>query len=120
LPVKLLKLFLDIEDIITDVSAEQKKKMTKIKSVSYNRIKQKFKKFLQTTGEGEMTYEKQLKKFRENPISEASEEEEEKEEEVPKPKKAAAKEESSEEEEESEEDSESDEEIKAERKIARD
>ena len=46
LPVKVLKLFMLIEDTINDVTAEQKKKMSKVNSVSYNKIKQRFKKYL--------------------------------------------------------------------------
>ena len=125
LPIKVLKLFLEYEDCINAVTNEQKKKMSKVNSVSFNRIKQKFKKFLQGTGEDNMTYELQLKRYREDPISEPESEEEEKEEE--KPKKKPSKEESEEEEEieeesgeqESEEDSESDEEIRNERKAAK-
>ena len=96
--------------------------MSKINSVSYNKIKQKFKKFLQGTGEGTMTYENQLKVYMENPVSEHLSEKEAEEEEEPaeqpakKPKAAKVE---SEEEEESEEDSESDEEIRNERKAAK-
>jgi|LauGreDrversion4_2_1035121.scaffolds.fasta_scaffold1695449_2 hypothetical protein len=57
--------------------------MSKINSVSYNKIKQKFKKFLQGTGEGTMTYENQLKVYRENPVSEHLSEKEAEEEEEP-------------------------------------
>lgn len=53
----MLKLFIEFEDTINGVTAEQKKKMPKANSVSYNRIKQKFRKFLQGTGEEDMTYE---------------------------------------------------------------
>lgn len=76
LPIKVLKLFLEFEDVIMAVTAEQKKKMSKVNSVSYNRIKQKFKKFLQGTGEDSMTYENQLKRFRDDPQSEPESEEE--------------------------------------------
>ncbi len=73
----MLKLFRDIEDTINEVTPEQKKKMSKLNSVSYNRIKQKFKKYLQTQGEGDYNYEKQLQKFRDAPIEEEKEEESE-------------------------------------------
>lgn len=53
---------------------EQKKKFSKQKSVSYNRIKQKFRKWLQGEGEGEDTFEKQLEKYKLNPVEEAEEE----------------------------------------------
>lgn len=71
----MLKVFRDIEDTINEVTAEQKKKMSKVNSVSYNRIKQKFKKYLQTQGEGDYNYEKQLLQFRNAPIQEEKEEE---------------------------------------------
>lgn len=56
LPIRVLKLFLEMEDTINGVTAEQKKKMPKANSVSYNRIKQKFRKFLQETGDDQMSY----------------------------------------------------------------
>ena len=39
LPVKILKVLLLVEDAINEVTAEQKKKMSKINSVSYNKLK---------------------------------------------------------------------------------
>jgi len=53
-----LKVFTLIEDSINEVTTEQKKKMSKINSVSFNKIKQRFKKYLSAEGEDEMTYEK--------------------------------------------------------------
>ena len=79
-------------------------------------MKQRLKKYLSTTGEDTMTYEKQLQRFREappikeEPVEKEEEKEEQKEEDV------AVEEE---EEEEEEEDSESDEEIKAEKAAQR-
>lgn len=70
LPPKVLKVFLLIEDSINDVNAEQKKKMSKINSTSYNKLKQRFKKYLSAEGEDEMNYEKQLIKWRANPVEE--------------------------------------------------
>ena len=112
LPIKVLKVFLLVEDTINEVTAEQKKKMSKINSVSYNKLKQRFRKYLQSEGEENMTFEKQLQRYREKPpvekqpeVEEEKEEEEVEDEEVEEEKEEA--------EAESEEDSESDEEIKA-------
>ena len=51
-------MFALIEDSINEVTTEQKKKMSKINSVSFNKIKQRLKKYLSAEGEDEMTYEK--------------------------------------------------------------
>lgn len=74
-----------MEDSINNVTGADKKKMSKMNAISFNKLKQNFKKYL--AGEGhENTYEKQLLKYRENPIDSekevGSEEEEEKEPEV--------------------------------------
>jgi translation initiation factor 3 subunit C len=58
LPPRVLKVFMLVEDTINEVTAEQKKKMSKINSVSYNKLKQRFKKYLASMGEDDMTYEK--------------------------------------------------------------
>jgi hypothetical protein len=58
LPVKVLKVLMLIEDTINEVTAEQKKKMSKVNSVSYNKMKQRFRKYLAGEGEDIMTYEK--------------------------------------------------------------
>ncbi len=76
LPVKVLKVFMLVEDAINEVTPEQKKKMSKINSVSYNKIKQRFKKYLAGEGEDSMTYEKQLLTYRESPPVEEAEKEE--------------------------------------------
>lgn len=67
--------------------------MSKANSVSYNKIKQRFRKYLNAEGEDEMTYEKQLARWRLNPVEEkVVEKETEKEEnEDEKPKKEAPK-----------------------------
>jgi len=39
IPVKILKVLLLVEDTINEVTAEQKKKMSKTNSVSYNKLK---------------------------------------------------------------------------------
>jgi hypothetical protein len=120
-----------LEDTINDVTPDQKKKMSKQKSVSYNKVRSRFKKYLAEAGDDDSHYEVQVKNFRENPPKE----------EAPKPKEAKKdkkakevvkeeedEEESEEEEEEpaeeeeeddSEEDSESDEEIRVENKKKR-
>ena len=89
LPCRVLKVLLLFEDTITEVTNAMKKKMNKINASAHNKIKQKFKKYLQGTGEGEWLYETQLAAFREDPKdseeekkeSESEEEEEEDEEE---------------------------------------
>lgn len=123
LPVRVLKVFMLVEDTINDVNAAQKKKMTKINSVSYNKLKQRFKKYLAAEGEGETTYEKQLLRYREQPPKEKEEPEEEEEEEKAEVQEEVEAEAEAEEvekvQEASEEDSESDEEIKAEKAAAK-
>ena len=47
--------------------------MSKQNSVSHNKLKQKLRKWLQGEGEDQMTYEKQLERYKANPIEEASE-----------------------------------------------
>lgn len=77
IPVKILKVLLLVEDTINEVTAEQKKKMSKTNSVSYNKLKQKFRKYLQSEGEDTMTFEKQLQRYRESPPPEKAPIEEE-------------------------------------------
>lgn len=55
--------------------------MSKVNSTAYNKMKQKFKKYLQNTGDGEWLYETQLQKYKEKPIEEEEEKEEEDEDE---------------------------------------
>lgn len=131
MPVNVLTLFVLIEDTINEVTPEQKKKMNQNNSKSYNKVKQKFRKYLSGTGDDNMVYEKQVKAFREAPppveepkeskkdkkakaVEEEDEAEEEYDEEEEEPEKK--KEESEEEEElvDSQEDSESDEEVREE------
>lgn len=45
------------EDTINEVTNAMKKKMGKVTAQSLTKLKQKFKKFLQETGEGENLYE---------------------------------------------------------------
>ena len=56
LPIKVLKVFMLIEDEINDVTPEQKKKMSKANQTSYNKIKQKFKKYLAEEGDEDNLY----------------------------------------------------------------
>lgn len=124
LPKNVLELLVLIEDSINEITAEKKKKMNKNNSTAYNKVKQKFKKFVSTTGDDEWLYEEQLKRFRESPPEESEEEEEEQEEES---KASKVEEEDEEDEEESSElvdsqssqDSESDDEIRAKNKEKR-
>jgi len=71
LPVMMLKVFMLLEETISEVTNEQKKKFNKAKSVSYNRVKQRFRKWLQAEGEGDENFEKQLANYKLNPIDEA-------------------------------------------------
>jgi len=57
LPVNVLQLLVLIEDTINEVTPDQKKKMSKNNSQSYNKVKQKFRKFLSSTGDDNMVYE---------------------------------------------------------------
>lgn len=58
LPIKVLKTLMLVEDTLLGVTNEQKKKMSKVNSQSYNKMKQKFRKYIQNTGDGEWLYEK--------------------------------------------------------------
>lgn len=116
LPVWMLRTFAHIENAINNLTAEQKKKLNKTNLQAYNKLKQKFKKYLQGAGRAGNTYEDQLNKFKEAPMWSEDEKKAQK-----KPEKAAKKkvesdeekeseeEESEEEEEESEEESEEEE-----------
>jgi len=46
LPINVLKVIMGLEDCILSVTNEQKKKMSKINSVSLNKLKQKLRKWL--------------------------------------------------------------------------
>ena len=94
LPARVLKVLLLFEDTINEVTNAMKKKMNKINASAHNKIKQKFKKYLQGTGDAEWLYETQLAAYRECPTD--SEEE----------KKESESEEEDAEEEESEEEAE--------------
>ena len=96
LPNRVLKVLLQFEDTINEVTNAAKKKMNKTNAQAHNKIKQKFKKYIQGTGEGEHLYETQLANYRENPQDSQQEEEEEEE------KKSEEDEEEEEEEEEEE------------------
>ena len=85
LSVRVLKTLLLVEETISGVTAEQKKKMSKVNATSFNKMKQKFKKYLQNTGDGEYLYETQLHKYKENPIEEESEKDSSEEEEDDEP-----------------------------------
>jgi len=103
IPVILLKVFALLDNTINGVTNEQKKKMNKVNSVSFNKLKQKFKKYLQSEGEGDELYEKQLEKYKENPPSESESEEEDSDEEEDEDSDEEEEEEESEEEESEEE-----------------
>jgi len=104
LPKRVLKVFMMVEDCINDVSAADKKTMKKPNLTSYNKLKQKFKKYLEAEGEQEK-YQAQVTKYRENPVNSEDEaaEKEKKEKKDKKVVKEEEKEESDEEEDEEEE-----------------
>jgi len=53
LPAWVLKNLLEISDCINDVTAEQKKKMNKGNAQAFTKLRQKFKKYLETHGDDE-------------------------------------------------------------------
>ena len=95
LPKNIIKTLIVIQETIDSVSNAEKKKFSKVKAGNFNKVKQNFKKWLQSEDNSiDATFEKQIEEFKANP--EASEEEEESDEE-----EAESDEEESEEEEES-------------------
>lgn len=71
MPNNVIRAFIKIEDAINESNqAVKDKKLTlsKQNSVSLNKLKQKVKKYLSTTGPADNNYEKQLATFREKPI----------------------------------------------------
>jgi len=68
------------EDCINEVTNEEKKKMNKTNAQAFNKVRQKFRKFLAEDGDDENTYDSQLKKYRENPSEEESDAAEEEDE----------------------------------------
>mmetsp|Transcript_15165 Transcript_15165/g.14754 ORF Transcript_15165/g.14754 Transcript_15165/m.14754 type:complete len:291 (-) Transcript_15165:2106-2978(-) len=68
LPLFILRNLAHIDNSINNVTSDDKKKMSKNNSQSYNKLKQKFKKYLQTTGPDENVYEVQLNRFKEKPV----------------------------------------------------
>mmetsp|Transcript_30561 Transcript_30561/g.46857 ORF Transcript_30561/g.46857 Transcript_30561/m.46857 type:complete len:903 (+) Transcript_30561:26-2734(+) len=68
LPGWVLKPLMDLEDCINDVTPAEKKKMNKLNSQAFNKVRQKVKKFLTEEGDEENRYGDQLLKYRENPV----------------------------------------------------
>lgn len=71
LPKVVVRAFVKIEDAITDTQQSTKDKkvtLSKQSSVSFNKLRQKLKKYLTATGPSDNNFEKQLAKFRENPV----------------------------------------------------
>lgn len=71
LPNVVARAFVKIEDAInesTQATKEKKVTLSKQNSMSLNKLKQKLKKYLSSTGPAENNFEKQLAKFRENPV----------------------------------------------------
>ena len=67
----MLKNIAALEDSVNDVTNAEKKKMNKINSQAYNKLKQKLKKYLTEEGDDENRFGQQLEKYRENPIDDA-------------------------------------------------
>lgn len=71
LPVRFLRVLVKIENAINETNQaikEKKTNLNKTNSMALNKLKQKLKKYLQTTGPAENTLEKQIATFRENPV----------------------------------------------------
>jgi len=71
LPIIVIRALVKIEDCINDTNEAVKAKkstLSKISSVAFNKLKQKVKKYLQSTGPADNNYEKQVAKFREKPV----------------------------------------------------
>ena len=73
MPKRVLKVFMQIDDTINGVTNADKKTMKKQNLNSFNKLKQKFRKYLESEGENEHTYLNQLTKYRENPTDSADE-----------------------------------------------
>ena len=81
LPSRVLKVLLLFDESIAEVTNAMKKKMGKVTAQAHTKLKQKFKKYLQETNEGDYLYETQLAKYKEDPQDSAAEEDSDKEEE---------------------------------------
>ena len=71
LPNVVVRAFVKIEDAInesTQATKEKKLTLSKQNSMSLNKLKQKLKKYLSSSGPADNNFEKQLAKFRENPV----------------------------------------------------
>lgn len=68
LPGWVLKHLMEMEDCITGVTNAEKKKMSKLNSQAYNKVRQNLKKYLAENGDDENTFAAQLEKFRANPV----------------------------------------------------
>lgn len=53
LPIWVLKNLLEINDCVNDITPEQKKKMSKGNSQAFTKLRQKFKKYLESHGDDE-------------------------------------------------------------------
>ena len=71
LPNVVVRAFVKIEDAInesTQATKEKKLTLSKQNSMSLNKLQQKLKKYLSSSGPADNNFEKQLAKFRENPV----------------------------------------------------
>jgi hypothetical protein len=73
---------MDVEDAINNVTNADKKTMKKPNLLSYNKLKQKYKKYLESEGESDNNFQAQVNKYRQNPVNSDDEKKEESEDEV--------------------------------------
>lgn len=73
---------MDVEDAINNVTNVDKKTMKKPNLLSYNKLKQKYKKYLESEGESDNNFQAQVNKYRQNPVNSDDEKKEESEDEV--------------------------------------
>ena len=73
---------MDVEDAINNVTNADKKTMKKPNLLSYNKLKQKYKKYLESEGESDNNFQAQVNKYRQNPVNSDDEKKEEREDEV--------------------------------------
>lgn len=91
LPKRVLTVLMAVEDTINQVTNADKKAMKKPNLLSYNKLKQKYKKYLESEGDAENNYQAQVNKYRENPVNSEDEKKESSDEEEPVQTKEAPK-----------------------------
>ena len=56
LPKRVLRVLLDVEDVINGITNAEKKTMKKPNLLSYNKLKQKYKKYLESEGDADNNF----------------------------------------------------------------